>query len=635
MAQLNVTELDFDELKQSLKTYLEAQSEFDSYDFEGSAMSVLLDTLAYNTHYNGMLAHLLANESFLDTAIKRTSVVSIAKALGYTPRSRRASLAQVDFSVVPDSGYTQTTYTLSRDTFFNGTVNGTTYTFYPQEDVTAILQNVEGTSTFVFPELNIRQGARVENSFLADAQSLSGPFTLPNQNIDTTTLRVRVTTSVTDSTTETFTIQSSLLDVDENSKIYFLEENIDGLYVIRFGDNVIGKQLTVGNIISVDYLVTDGEDANKIATFSCPNTLTGGNEVKSFANVSTSSGGAEAESIDSIRRTAPRYNAAKERAVSASDYKSLILARNANIQSVAVWGGEDNDPPIYGKVFISLDPVDGQIITDAIKDDIVINIIEPRCPVGILPEFVDPEYTYVGIRVGIVYNPNSTSFSAGQISNLAITAVNDFFKNNLNQLNKNFYYSKIHDAVKATSNAIISVNITPTVQKRLTPDVLGGNSSYTLFFNSRVQPRELHSTFFDTTISGASYKVKLQDVPDAGVVPPKYNGTGTVFLQDTNGTNVANVGTIDYDTGKITIPTLNINAFYGSETFLRVQTRPHDDSKDILTNILRTSTDPSVAAVFPKPSKNTVLALDDSILDAATGARAGLEVVVTTDDITN
>lgn len=635
MAQLNVTELDFDELKSSLKTFLESQSEFDSYDFEGSAMSVLLDTLSYNTHYNAVLAHLLANESFLDTAIKRTSVVSIAKALGYTPRSRRAPLAQVDFSLVPDSGYTQTTYTLSRDTVFNGTVNGTTYTFYPQEDVTVTLTDVDGVSTFVFEDLNIREGTRVSNSFLVDSQSLSGPYTLPNQNIDTTTVRVRVTTSLTDSTTETFTLQNSLLDVDGTSTIYFLEENIDGLYVIRFGDDVIGKQLSAGNLINVDYLVTDAEEGNRVSAFSCATTLTGSGELKTFANVSASSGGAEKESIDSIRRAAPRYNSTRERAVGAADYKSLILARNANIQSVSVWGGEDNVPPIYGKVFISLDPVPGQIITDAIKDDIRINIIEPRCPVAILPEFVDPEYTYVGIKVGVVYNPNNTTFSSGQIGNLASAAVDDFFTNNLNQLNKNFYYSKLHDAVKGSSNAIVSVNITPTLQKRVTPDSLGTNSSYSLFFNSRIQPRELHSTFFDTTISGASFKVKLQDVPDVGVVPPVYDGTGTVFLQDTEGKNVANVGTVNYATGQITIPTLNINSFYGNETFLRVRTRPHDDSKDILTNILRTGTDPSVSAVFPKPSRNTVLALDDTVVNALTGARAGLQVVVTTDDTTN
>lgn len=631
MAQLNVTDLDFETIKQNLKTFLDSQSEFDSYDFEGSAMSVLLDTLSYNTHYNAVLAHMLANESFLDTAIKRTSVVSLAKALGYTPRSSRSALARIDLSVVPASSYTQTTYTLSRDTYFNTVVDGTTYTFYPQNDVTATLTDVDGTSTFVFNDLNIKEGSRITNSFVVDANSLSGPFVIPNLNADTTTLRVRVTTSISDSTVETFVLSSTLLDLSSTSKVYFLEENLDGFYVLRFGDGVLGKQLTSGNIVNIDYLVTANDLPNGASVFSCPTTLTGSTETKTISDVVAASGGAEKESIDSIRRTAPRYNQTKERAVSSTDYKSLILARNANIQSVSVWGGEDNDPPIYGKVFISLDPVPGQVITQAIKDDIKVNVIEPKCPVAILPEFVDPEYTYIGLRVGVVFNPNATTFTSGQISNQVSTSVNTFFTDNLNQLNKNFYYSKLHDAVKATSNSIVSVNITPTLQKRFTP-TLGSDASYEFFLNSKVQPRELHSTWFNANISTATYKVKLQDRPNSGVVPPAYEGTGIVFIQDINGTTIQDVGTINYTTGKISISTLNIASLFGSETVVRLRTRPHDDSKDILTNILRTDSETSTAAIYPKPSKNTVLALDDTALNATTGARAGLQIVVTTDD---
>ena len=631
MSQLNVTDLDFDAIKENLKTFLESQDEFDSYDFEGSAMSVLLDTLSYNTHYNAILAHLVANESFLDSAIKRTSVVSIAKALGYTPRSSRSALAQVDFSLVPDPDFVPTSYTLPRDTVFNSTVDGTTYTFYPSEDVTTLLTDVDGTSTFVFDNLNLKQGTRITNSFFVDANSRSGPYVIPNLNVDTTTLRVRVTTSVSDATVETFVLDTTLLDLTSTSKVFFLEENIDGFYVIRFGDDVLGKQLTAGNILNIDYLVSAGEDANGVSGFSVANTLTGSEEIKTTSNVISAAGGAGKESIDSIRRTAPRYNASKERAVGSSDYKSLILASNANIQSVSVWGGEDNDPPIYGKVFISLDPITGQVITEAIKDDIRINIISPRCPVGILPEFVDPEYQYIGLRIGVVYNPNTTNFTSGQISSGVSIAVNDFFDDNLNQLNRNFYYSKIHDAIKITSNSIVSVNITPTIQQRIAPS-FGVASSHTLFLNSKIQPREMHSNWFDTVISGATYKVKLQDRPNVGVVSPTYNGNGVVFLQDQDGINVTDIGTVNYTTGKITIPNIRIESLYGSDTVVRVSTRPHDNSKDILTNILRTDTETSVSAVYPKPSKNTVLSLDDTIENITSGARSGLDIIVTTDN---
>ena len=634
MAQLNVTELDFENIKQNLKTFLESQSEFSDYDFEGSAMSVLLDTLSYNTHYNAVLAHLLANEAFLDSSIKRASVVSIAKALGYTPTSKRSSVATINFSLIPDESYTDTTYTLSRDTFFNTTIAGDTYSFYPASDVTATLEDVNGVSTFVFNNLEIKQGNRVTNRFLVDANNLSGPFTIPNDGIDTTTLRVRVITSVSDSTVETFVLNNSLLDANTTSKIYFMEENIDGFYVIRFGDNVIGKRLTAGNIVVIDYLVTDGADANNGSTFNCPSTLTGSQETKSISVVAVSSGGAEKESIDSIRRSAPRYNVTKERAVSSTDYQSLILASNPNIQSCTVWGGETNNPPIYGKVFISLDPVPGQVITETIKDNIRTNIITPRCPVAILPEFVDPEYTYIGLRIGVVYDPKQTSLTSGEISLLTDGATRSYFTDNLNKLGKNFYYSRLHDSIKATSASIISVNITPTIQKRITPS-LGFDNSYSIDLNSKVQPRELHSTWFNAVIGTATYKVKLQDRPNSGVVPPAYEGTGVVFLQNEAGRTLADVGTINYTTGKISIPTLKVNSLFGGETVIRLRTRPHDDSKDILTTNLTSNTATSTAAVFANPSKNTVLSLDNTVANATTGARAGFQIVVTTDDAGN
>jgi hypothetical protein len=630
MAQLNVTELDFDGIKQSLKTFLSAQDEFSDYNFEGSAMSVLLDVLAYNTHYNAVLAHMLANESFLDTAIKRSSVVSLAKAIGYTPRSRRAATAKITFKLTPDAGYTESSYTLSRNTPFSANKEGTTYNFYPATDVQEILQTINGVDVFLFENLDIKEGIRVSNSFLIDANTLSGPILIPNPNVDTTTLRVRVQTSVTDLEISSFSLYTNFVDVTATTKAYFLEESIDGLYQIKFGDDVIGKKLTAGNIVIVDYLTSKASDSNGAKLFKCYSTLTGGGEIITIPPdlVSEASGGQIKESIDSIRRNAPRYNATKERAVTSSDYQSLILSSNANIQSVAVWGGENNDPPIYGKVFISLNPVSGSIITQTDKDNIINNIIVPKATITILPEFIDPEYTYVSIKVRVLYDSKITTLTAGQISAATSAAISDYFTEELNILNKSFYFSRLHDIIKESDDAIISVNLRTRLQKRITPTSLSASSNLTTSFNIKIQPGEMHTTWFDVIISGATHKVKIIDVPASTVVYPEYSGTGTLYLQQRDGSRVQEIGSIDYDTGKITIPSLTVTGFYSTDTFIRMNLTTHEDVQDIATDILTRASEVNTSAVVALASRNTVLTLDDSVIDNTSGARKGLEITV-------
>lgn len=626
MPQINVTELDFDNIKQNLKTFMQSQAEFSDYNFEGSALSVLLDTLAYNTHYNAVLAHLLANESFLDSAIKRTSVVSLAKNLGYTPRSRRCPVGTVNFTITPSGAYTSSTYTLPRDTVFTSSLNGTTYTFVPSEAVTATLQDVSGTGKFVFSNLKLKEGKRISNSFLITTNKELDPVIIPNKDVDTSTLRVRVQTSGSNFNIETYVLHTGILDIDESSKVYFLEETIEGLYSITFGDDVIGKKLTAGNVVIVDYINTNGVTANGAKTFTCSATLTGGGEIKAYSGNVAAAGGQNKESIDSIKINAPKYNSARERGVTASDYKSLILASNENIQSCSVWGGESNDPPVYGKVFISLDPIAGQVITQQDKDNIVSNIIDPRGSIGILPEFVDPEYTFITLKVSVVYNANATSLTSGQLSSSVSSAISTYFNTELNILNKNFYFTALHTSIKGVSNSIVSINIIPSLQKRIEILDFEKDANYTFTFNSRVQPRELHSTWFDYTNNGATNKVKLQDVPNADVVSPEYNGFGTVFLQSDSGSKIGDIGTIDYSTGKITILAMRVSALYGSEASIRVSIRTHDDVNDILTTTLTRTTPVSTAAVIPTPSKNTVLALDDTAQSTLTGARTGLEI---------
>ena len=629
MAQLNVTELDFDQIKSNLKTFLKSQTEFSDYNFEGSSFAVLIDLLAYNTHYNGVLASMLANESFLDSAVKRESVASLAKAIGYTPRSNRSPTGKVNLTITPTSGYTSTNLTLPRSTTFTSTFEGVTYQFYPKEDVTVSKSVVDNVGVFVFNDLELKEGIRVTNQFTVETANPQGPYVIPNKRIDTTTIRVRVQTSLSDTTLTTWNVSDKFLDIKNDTKTWWLEEGADGLYQLRFGDGVIGQKLTVDNVVIVDYIATKGDDANGCKTWSISSTVTGSGETASLTTVADASSGAAKESIDSIRFNAPRVNATRDRAVTSKDYQSLILASNPNIQSVAVWGGEKNDPPIYGKVFISLNPVSGYTITTQDQDNILNSIINPKTPVAIQPEFVDPEFVYIGLKIKAAYDPKVTTLSQGQIKSAISSSVNEYFEQNLNKLNKSFYISRIHDLIVSDSESIISVNIEPYLQKRIDL-TLNSPFAYEAKFNTKVQPRELKSSYFDVELSGNTHKVYLSDTPASTVVAPNYTGTGTVNFVDTDGTTIIGAaGTIDYDSGTVSLNSMTVKSLYGTDKKLKVRIKPHDSYKDITTDALIRTSDTSTAAVVAKPSRNTVLTLDDSAASSTTNTDVGVDITVT------
>jgi len=629
MAQLDVSELDFASIKQSLQTYLQAQDEFSDYNFEGSGLSILLDVLAYNTHYNAMLSHMIVNESFLDSAVKRSSVVSLAKAIGYTPRSRRAAEATVNLIVYPPAGYTDTILSITRDTRFQTTIDGQFYTFFPQTGQFSILRNFQGRDLFAFPGLKIKEGRRVSNSFIVNSSNLTGPFTIPNAGVDTSTLRVRVQNSATDFGLTTFTQRDKFIDVKSTTASYYIEEGADGLYQVRFGDGVVGRALEVGNIVIIDYLATVGAPANNARQFSVGQTLTLSTEEVQVQTVQASAGGVARESVDSIKKNAPRYNATKERAVTARDYQSLILAANPNIESVSVWGGEDNDPPIYGKVFLSLNPVSGSIITQSDKDKIQAEIIGPKTPIAIIPEFVDPEFTYVGIQLNVSYNSKETGLTSGQIINLAKDAITNYFSNSLNSLNKHLYYNDLHNELLNISDAVVSLALNYRLQKRITTTDINAVGTYRNTFNAKIQPRTFYSTWFNYELSNNTYKVKVIDVPNADVVAPSYSGMGTLMLEGTDGKRIASIGTIDYDTGKIVFPDLIVKSTYSNENIVRFNVIPHETVKDIKTDILTRNTIVSENPIIPLPSRNTILKLDNTTFNTNTGSQNGMVITTT------
>lgn len=628
MAQLNVSELDFDDIKANLKTFLQSQSEFEDYNFEGSALSVLIDMLSYNTHYNGMIGHMLANENFIDTAIKRESVVSIAKGLGYTPRSHLGSTATVTITVTPPPSFSSTTLVLSRGTSLSSAKDGKTFSFYPVEDATTSAVVNNGVTQFVFNNVLVKEGRRVSNEFTIPAANVTGPYTIPNNKVDTTTLRAQVQESLSDLSMSTWPVSTTMLDVKSDTKTFWIEEGMDGLFQLRFGDGVIGKKLETGNLLIVDYIASSGAAPNGCKTFSCSSTISASGETVGITSSSPASGGSIQESIDEIRFNAPRFNATRDRAVTEQDYKTLILASNSNIQSVSVWGGEKNDPPMYGKVFISLNPVTGQIITEQDKDNIKNGIIDPKTPVAIMPVFVDPEYTYLTLNIGVTYDPKQTILSKGQIENAARTGVNEYFRTKLNKLNKSFYYSRIHDMINDSTDSIISTNIQIGLQKRVKP-ILNSEFNYTVKFNQKLQPREVTSTYFDIKISDSTFKVSLQDVPNATVEAPLYSGTGVINAITTDGGVVASIGTIDYDAGTINIPSTIITSLYSTEVNLRINAGLHKSVKDITTQALVRTSEEATNAVTAKPSRNTVLTLNDSIIDATINTLAGLAITAT------
>ena len=628
MAVKNVTELDFTSIRNNLKTFLKNQDEFADYNFEASGISTLIDLLAYNTHYNAVLAHMVSNEAFLDSAVRRNSVVSIAKTMGYTPRSARSAKATIDLTVVPASTYTSTSLTLPKDKTFQASVDNVARDFVPDKDYTVAKTIVDGVAAFRFTDIVLAEGLRTTTSEVISSQNRSGPVVLENDNVDTTSITVKVQTSTTNATSEVYSLAEDTLNVTSTSKVFYLEERTDGYYQINFGDGVLGKQLEVGNIVIVDYIACNGAAGNGARQFFLPTNLTGLGENTSGSTKSASASGFNKETADSIRFNAPRFNAAKNRVITKGDYESVIKQSNPNIKSVAAWGGEDNIPPIYGKVFISLQPNAGYTITQADKDTISNTTLEPKMPVGLVPEFVDPEFVHIGLNAVVTYDTKLTTLTTGSLGALVTTKIEDYFSTNLNELKKNFYHSKLQNDIAKLSDSIIGVNLEMRLIKKLTP-TLGSSARYEPKFNNKIMPNAIRSNFFIANLNGSRSEVFLADKPNPDVTAPVYSGQGVLQLKTkSKGVVVAdNIGTVDYDTGVLDIVSLNITEISGvANDELRVVATPHESSRNISTDILVRTTEEQSYAVFAQPSRNIILNLDDAAEDTTNNIRKGLNV---------
>lgn len=619
MAELNITELDFEQIKTNLRAYLAAQPEFTDYDFTGSALNTLLDVLAYNTHYNAVLANMQANEMFIDTAIKRSSVVSLAKMLGYTPKSTTSSKAYVNVTVTKNVTV-GSTLTIDSDNEFTATINGVTYTFTVNETKTV---TVNGSNQFVFNNLELIEGTLLSNEFTITADTVSGPLIIPVENIDTETITVVVQNSIGDVTTNAYTKASSVTDITATSKVFWIEENSEGTYQIVFGDDIIGKKLTAGNIVSVSYIISKGSASNGAQNFSVVGSINGETGV-TVTTVTAAAGGSEKETIDVIRYNAPKFNATRNRAVTPEDYRSLIKAGYSKAKEVAVWGGEENEPPVYGKVFISIHPNTGFVVTDADKEYILETIIGPRSVMSIQHEFVDPDYLYIGLEGVVNYNPKLTTLKSTDIASLVQTEIEDYFDEELGTLDKTFFLSKLTERAKAANASIISSLFKMRLQRRI--EIPIGTVPYfkTINFLTAIDPETVRSSNFVTTLNNVVYNAYLQDYSNDTV----QNDTGVGTLKLINAENdevITNVGTVNYLTGEVVINGIILTNYVGNLTQLHINVRPQPLYQNITSGITRTA-EMSSYAVEATPSKNMILLLDDSANNTLADLTAGLTI---------
>jgi hypothetical protein len=612
MPNLRITELDFDQIKSNLRTFLQNQAEFTDYDFEGSGLSVLLDILAYNTHYNAYLANMLANEMFLDSAVKRSSIVSLAKHLGYVPRSTTGSRAVLDITVTSPPG-TPAVITMERYTPFTTQISGTAYTFLTLEPYTTT--PVGGIYTF--GDVTVKEGTLLQYSYTVVTPGPDEKYEIPNDSVDTSTLFVTVQNSSSDATITSFTMSNGIVDVDSSSNVYFLEENSRGQYQIYFGDGIVGKKLIPGNIVRIQYLVSTGDTTNVSGlvtqSFTAGSAIAGSNNI-TVDVVSNSTGGANKESISSIKFNAPHTYTAKNRAVTKNDYIALIKSQYSMVESISVWGGEENVPPAYGKVFISLKPYTGFTISSDVENSIKNTILKERQVLTVTPEFLEPDYIYLNFIIEAKVNKNLTSYTNSQISSLIRAELNTYFQTSLQQFEKPFYFSQLLGNLSGVDNSVVSVLAEIKAQKRITP-VLNVSNAYidenTLKFNNRLHPGALQSTRFQISRNNTVLTVRMKDVPD--VMPVNYNGTGTIRLYNVvDNADLGSIGSINYATGDVTITNIVPLGYPSDQYDIAISCGVQESSYDI--NV----------------SRNQIIVIDDNLASSAADRLQGVTINVTT-----
>jgi hypothetical protein len=572
------TNLDFDQIRTSIKEYLRANSTFSDFDFEGSNFSVLIDTLAYNTYINAFNANMVVNESFLDSATLRENVVSLARNIGYVPRSRNAAKATVSLSASTTSS--SDTLTLQAGLVCVGTADNSNYVFSVPESITTTINS--GVANF--NNITIYQGTYLKKQFIVDG-SLDQRFLLDNSFIDTSTIVVKVKGTADSGEGREYSRVDNILNINKNSEIYLIQEVQDEKYELLFGDGYFGKKLENGAIITVSYIITDGEDGNGAANFSfsgrfldsLSNTVIPTNTI-SVTTVNSAANGSAIESVDSIKYFAPRIYASQHRAVTTRDYEAIIQQIYPNTESVSVVGGEELDPPEFGNVIISIKPKNGDFVSDFDKQTILTKLKDYSLS-GINQRITDLKVLFVEIDSGVYYNSSQVT-NVNALKTKVSSVLNTFAKANINQFGGRFKYSKLCQTIDNSDNAITS-NITRVVIRRNLKALINQSAQYELCYGNKFHINKdgfnIKSTGF--TLAGRTGTFYFTDVPGSG-------GKGVIsIVKDINETGkyevvVKSAGTVDYTKGEIILNTLNITSTAVANNIIEIQAFP--ESNDII-----------------------------------------------------
>jgi len=582
--RIDISELDFDDIKTNLKTFLSQQDKFTDYNFEGSGMSILLDLLAYNTHYLAFHSNMLANEMFLDTATQRNSVVSLAGQLGYTPSSAKAPTAVVNVNV---NNATGSSLTMAKGTKFLTVIDDVSYNFVNRNEIT--ISPSDGV--YSFNNLTIYEGTLASYSYTVDSSNTEQKFLIPNKNVDIDTLRVTVQTSSSDSTTNTYTRATTIKELSSTSKVYFLQEVDNGQFEVYFGDGVIGDAVEDGNIVTLEYIVTNKTNANGASSFTVSGTIGGFSNV-TVTTVTDAQGGAEPESTDTIKFNAPKSYSAQDRAVTVEDYKIKVRELYPNAQSVSAWGGEDNDTPFYGRVFISIKPTSGSNLTTSTKQSIVTQL-KSYSVASVTPVIVDPETTDILLNSTIKYDSKLTTKSIDDIKSLVNTTLTNYNTATLQQFDGVYRYSKISRLIDETDTSILSNITTLNIRKSFTPTI-GSSTRYEVnFANALYNPHSEHNKNAGGILSSTGFKINgnnnevFLDDDGAGNIRLYYLTTGSVrtYLNNTQ-------GTINYNTGSLVINSLDVSS---------------------ISNIRGSSS--SIIELTVKPSSNDIVPVRNQVLN--------------------
>ena len=598
--KISVTDLDFDDIKANLKSYLKVQTQFQDYDFDGSGMDVLLDVLAYNTHYMGYYANMVSNEMFLDSASLRSSVVSHAKHLNVIPTSITAPTAYLNMTFTPPTS--PTSLTIAKDTQFKTVISGISYNFTTTTATTIIpISGVYSVNNLV-----IKEGIILTNSYTANLADPGQRFLIPNANVDTSAVTVKVQNSASDSTVVTYADGNAfdITTITSTQKVYFLQEVEEQKYEIFFGDGAVGKQLADGNIIFIEYLITNGVAGNKASSFTASGTVAGLTSANYTLTVATAAtGGAAIESIRSLKNNAPKLYQAQKRSTTKEDYKALLLGERTDIESLTVYGGEEASPPVYGKVYIAIKPTGNTSYSNTTKDAIKTVILKKSNVVTVIPEIVDPIFYYILVETIINYDPVVLITTEDILKSAIDTSINSYFISNLQKFDQKFRYSVLTKAIDNTDSSIRNSKTSVKYQMRITPATLGTTNTYTLEFNAPLTKSTVVSTAF-TASDGNTYYLLDDGAGIIKVVRAIYtSGVVTTYTPTTYFTlpdGSTNQGTIDYTTGKVVLNNFNPYLITDGTSNIKFTVTPDTNNQDVTPlreQILTTDTIDTAAIV--------------------------------------